>query len=178
MPADKNNPFLKVKRKKRKKRIYVKPDVKLYCPSAMIRYDGGTCGYSTMWVCKMCLACCLTDVAATQHSLACKKSIKESWKNIPPKEVPMSYSCHVCNRIFSRKVTLKKHLVTHDQISSENEIIESDSEKIVQKKRRGRKKTKAVDPDFVAEIIKKIPESTNSDDNLNTSIPGASKVSY
>lgn len=61
----------------------------------------------------------------------------------------MSYTCQVCNRIFSRKVTLKNHLKTHDPISSENEMTESDSEKIVKKKRRGRKKTKVVGQDIV-----------------------------
>lgn len=81
MPADKNN----VKKKRRNKRVYIKPDVKLYCPTAMIRYDGGLCGYSTMWVCKRCLVCCLSDVTAAQHSLDCKKRIKESFKQIPPK---------------------------------------------------------------------------------------------
>lgn len=83
--ADKN-PFVKCKsRKKRKKRIYIKPEVKLYCPSAMVRYDGGKNGFPTMWACKMCLACCLSDITAAQHSMDCRKHIRETRNKIVKK---------------------------------------------------------------------------------------------
>lgn len=78
--ADKN-PFITCKsRKKRKRRAFTKDEDKPYCPSAMVRYDGGKRGYPTLWACKMCMTCCLSDIAAAQHSLDCRKKTRENRK--------------------------------------------------------------------------------------------------
>lgn len=88
----------------------------------------------------------------------------------------MSYTCHVCNRIFSRQVTLKKHLEMHEKIPSDAEAVESDSDKIIIKKsRRGRKKSKAV----VNQDIALSSEQVNNEfDSSCASVPSTSKAIY
>lgn len=40
----------------------------------------------------------------------------------------MRYICEFCNRVFSRKVTLKKHMEQHENVMSGAESGESDGE--------------------------------------------------
>lgn len=76
-----------IPKKKKNRNIRKKPVVKPYCPPLMQRYDGGVNGYATLWWCIECLKVCLTDTAATRHSIACRKKLAEIRKTqaiIPP----------------------------------------------------------------------------------------------
>lgn len=65
------NPFVNCKsRKRRKKNVIVKQSPRGYCPQSMIRYDG-TPLLGTVWLCKMCLSCILSEDAARTHVSKC-----------------------------------------------------------------------------------------------------------
>lgn len=64
------NPFVNCKsRKRRKKNVVIKQNPRGYCPQSMIRYDGSVLG--TVWLCKMCLTCILTEEAVRTHLSKC-----------------------------------------------------------------------------------------------------------
>jgi len=67
------NPFVNCKsRKRRKMRVMLpKPQEKLFCPRTMVRYDNSPNDYGTVWVCKMCLKCVLSEEAVKQHLINC-----------------------------------------------------------------------------------------------------------
>lgn len=71
------NPFTTSKKRKRKpKRVVVKqePGVpKPFCPRSMVRYDRcHTLQNMTMWTCKRCMTCLLSETAAREHIISCK----------------------------------------------------------------------------------------------------------
>ncbi|VVC42358.1 Zinc finger C2H2-type,Zinc finger, RING/FYVE/PHD-type [Cinara cedri] len=134
----------KCKSKKGKTNKTNKPP-KLYCPLAMVRYDGGKNGYSTMWVCKICLLCCLSDDAATQHSSKCRASFKLQKKLELAEQAPRAdpigatlYNCNVCGINFNRQVKLNKHMEIHGDVKTNTVVTE---EKIVIKKKTTEKQT-------------------------------------
>lgn len=94
------NPFVNCKsRKRRKPRTinYVHTDEKRYCPRTMVRYDNTDTEFSTVWVCKMCLATILTESSVETHIEKCK--IQFNNKPEPPVKTYehilfISYDCH------------------------------------------------------------------------------------
>ncbi|XP_060866404.1 zinc finger and SCAN domain-containing protein 10-like [Metopolophium dirhodum] len=125
------NPFVNCKsRKRRKIRVpSIKPKEKLFCPRTMVRYDGSHSDYPTKWICKMCLKCILSEEAVTSHLTNCSG---QSNRAIPPKVTKKNedtrYICEYCNKVFSRRVTLKKHLEQHEKSSSSLDSELSDNE--------------------------------------------------
>jgi len=102
--------------------VVKKPDVKLFCPRTMVRYDDTPNEYKTIFVCKMCLTCVLSEDAVKPHIMRCNEANK---KVIPVKNDEESrYICEFCNRVFSRKVALKKHKEQHETATD----LESDDE--------------------------------------------------
>lgn len=69
------NPFVNCKsRKRRKPRVAVnKLDPKLFCPRTMVRFDDSPNEYQTMWFCKMCMSCLLSESAVLRHTEKCKE---------------------------------------------------------------------------------------------------------
>ncbi|KAF0763308.1 C2H2-type domain-containing protein [Aphis craccivora] len=126
------NPFVNCKsRKRRKIRIPVpRPQVKLFCPRSMVRYDNSPSGYNTIWACKMCLLCLLSEDAVRNHLINCNDSIKKIPSNPPTKKNDdiYHYICDTCNKIFSRHVILKKHLEEHVKSSVDLESEQSDND--------------------------------------------------
>ncbi|XP_001952185.1 uncharacterized protein LOC100165823 [Acyrthosiphon pisum] len=125
------NPFVNCKsRKRRKIRVpTIKPKEKLFCPRTMVRYDKTPGDYPTKWVCKMCLKCVLSEAAVTNHLTTCSG---QSNRAIPPKQTKKNeethYICQYCDKKFSRRVTLKKHLEQHEKSSSSLDSELSDNE--------------------------------------------------
>lgn len=73
------NPFVNCKsRKRRKKRVIVRQVPKGYCPRTMVRYDDSPNEYKTMFVCKMCMTCVLSENALNAHIIRCKEAFKKS----------------------------------------------------------------------------------------------------
>lgn len=74
------NPFVNCKSRKRRKTTATskakKSKPKLFCPRTMVRYDNSPNEYGTVFVCKMCLTCVLSEVAARAHVLRCNDSNK------------------------------------------------------------------------------------------------------
>lgn len=67
------NPFVNCKsRKRRRARVVVKQEPKVYCPRTMVRYDNAPNEYKTMFVCKMCMTCVLSESALNSHIIRCK----------------------------------------------------------------------------------------------------------
>lgn len=73
------NPFVNCKsRKRRKIRVMVqKPATKLFCPRTMVRYDNAPNEYGTVFVCKMCFTCVLSENAVRAHVLRCNDTNKK-----------------------------------------------------------------------------------------------------
>lgn len=73
------NPFVNRKsRKYGKKRVVVLKEPKPYCPSTMVRYDNSPNEYSTVFVCKMCMACVLSENALKSHIIRCREELKKA----------------------------------------------------------------------------------------------------
>ncbi|CAH1714639.1 uncharacterized protein LOC114132035 [Aphis gossypii] len=130
------NPFVNCKsRKRRKNRGPIpRPQEKLYCPRTMVRYDNSQCGYSPVWACKMCLCCLLSEKAVKEHLIKCNASSKKDGpsptqsKKKDNENEDVHYTCDTCHKVFSRRVTLKKHLEVHESVSSGLESEQSDNE--------------------------------------------------
>ncbi|XP_025206803.1 uncharacterized protein LOC112602761 [Melanaphis sacchari] len=123
------NPFVNCKsRKRRKARAPIsKPKEKLFCPRTMVRYDNSPSDYGTIWVCKMCLVCMLSEDAVKKHLTNCNAlSKKDKPAPATKKNEDIHYICETCKKIFSRRVTLKKHLEEHEKSSSSNDSELSD----------------------------------------------------
>ncbi|KAL4141825.1 hypothetical protein QTP88_004382 [Uroleucon formosanum] len=124
------NPFVNCKsRKRRKARIPIaQPKEKLFCPRTMVRYDGSHDDYPTKWVCKMCLKCILNEEAVTKHLTNCSGKAAAPPPQQTKKNEDTRYICEFCNKVFSRRVTLKKHLEEHEKSSSGADSELSDDE--------------------------------------------------
>lgn len=126
------NPFVNCKsRKRRKARGPIpRPQEKLFCPRTMVRYDNSPSGYSPIWACKMCMRCLLSEDAVNNHLINCNTSTKKdkSSNQQTKKNEDVHYTCDTCQKVFSRRVTLKKHLETHNNSSSGLESEQSDYE--------------------------------------------------
>lgn len=82
------NSFTKGKsRKQRKTQDSVpKPKWKLFCPHTVVRYDSTQTGFDTIWVCKMCIKCLLSEKAVRTHVIKCNtKTTKMEPKPRPKK---------------------------------------------------------------------------------------------
>lgn len=68
------NPFVNCKsRKRRRPKVLLDQQCpKLFCPITMVRFDSSPNEYCTMWVCKMCKACLLSESAVRKHIEKCK----------------------------------------------------------------------------------------------------------
>ncbi|VVC33866.1 Zinc finger C2H2-type,SET domain [Cinara cedri] len=139
------NPFLKTGKRKRRNRKKTenttKPDDKPFCPRLMVRYDqseNSTIGYKVIWVCKMCMKCILHEDAVLTHLQRCKIQFKNRttfYEPIKSAEVKNTrYVCRLCDGVFSRKVTLLKHIEKHEN-NSDSELYESESEFVAPTKR-------------------------------------------
>lgn len=83
------NPFVTLKGRRKKKYLPSKPvvvpdKVKPYCPRSMVRYDNVPV-VNTMWACKHCLKCLLSENAVKDHIIPCKI---ETTKSFRPSESP------------------------------------------------------------------------------------------
>lgn len=81
----KKNPFLKSGKKKKRAKPPEDPAkprvVKPYCPALMVRYDkraDSNDEYKSMWVCKMCATCVLTEKSTREHLKRCTVAFKNS----------------------------------------------------------------------------------------------------
>jgi transposase-like protein len=105
-----------------------------FCPRTMVRYDNCVTEYTTTWVCKMCLKVVLNAEAIPIHIENCVSGVNKMLKSeVPDKSITedSKYICDTCNRVFSRKVTLKKHQEMHNsKFSSDFGLGESDDEMI------------------------------------------------
>jgi len=132
------NPFIDCKSRKRRKPrvmpISVPKEKRPFCPRTMVRYDECISEYKTAWVCKMCLKVVLNVNAIPLHIENCATSVNKMLKSeIPDKSITEDpkYVCDTCNKVFSRKVTLKKHQEVHNsKLLSDLELGESDEEMI------------------------------------------------
>ncbi|XP_022164463.1 zinc finger protein MSN4-like [Myzus persicae] len=127
------NPFVcKTRRRKKAKTTptpIVKPKEKAFCPRSMVRYEGSPNDYSTKWVCKMCLKCLLSEAAVLNHVASCTSSSRPQLPAVlTNNNEDTRYICEFCNKIFSRRVTLKKHLEEHEKSSSSLGSEQSDNE--------------------------------------------------
>ncbi|XP_060858583.1 uncharacterized protein LOC132935956 [Metopolophium dirhodum] len=123
------NPFMTCKsRKRRKNRVPpTAPVEKLFCPRTMVRYDGSHSDYPTKWICKMCLKVLLSEAAVNNHLTNCLGQTRQS-NPAPPNNESTPYICKYCEKVFSRGVTLKRHLEDHEQSSSRLDSELSDNE--------------------------------------------------
>ncbi|CAI6352330.1 unnamed protein product [Macrosiphum euphorbiae] len=117
-------------RKKKKIRAPVdEPKEKLFCPRTMVRYDGSHSDYPTKWICKMCLKVILSEEAVKNHLIKCSIQCNRA---MPPPQMKKNevtqYICGYCEKVFQRRVALKKHIESHENSSSSLESEESDIE--------------------------------------------------
>ncbi|XP_015367423.1 PREDICTED: uncharacterized protein LOC107164204 [Diuraphis noxia] len=121
-----------------------KPKEKRYCPRSCVRYDN-TIFCPTLWVCRMCLKCLLSLDACKNHVKICNpKKPPPGTPPIPipsPKSTPVPrkttpvpptgtnqknednethYICQICDRVFSRRVSLLKHIKDHKKMNNED----------------------------------------------------------
>lgn len=73
------NPFVNCKSRKRRKVRYVKPKQdNVFCPRTMVRYTNSPNEYKTVWICKMCMTCILSEEAVNRHINDCKERIQQN----------------------------------------------------------------------------------------------------
>ncbi|CAI6348371.1 unnamed protein product [Macrosiphum euphorbiae] len=95
----------------------------------MVRYDGSHSDYPTQWACKMCLKFILSEEAVKNHLITCSIQCNRA---MPPPQMKKNevtqYICGYCEKVFQRRVALKKHIESHENSSSSLESEESDIE--------------------------------------------------
>ncbi|XP_003245237.1 uncharacterized protein LOC100571294 [Acyrthosiphon pisum] len=123
------NPFMNCKSRKRRKARNPPPapKEKLYCPRTMVRYDKSFKDYPTKWVCKMCLKILLSENAVKNHLTNCNAHSRQP-EPAPPIVEDTPYICKYCDKVFSRGVTLKRHLEYHERSCVDSELSDNEVE--------------------------------------------------
>lgn len=56
----------------------VRQESKGHCPRIMVRYDNTPNEYKTMFICKMCMTCVLSEGALGSHIIRCKEAFNKT----------------------------------------------------------------------------------------------------
>ncbi|XP_003241349.1 zinc finger protein ZIC 3 [Acyrthosiphon pisum] len=97
----------------------IAPRERPYCPRTMVRYDKSLEPYPTKWVCRMCLKMLLSKEAVKNHLINCNARSSQNQANqAPPSNKDTPYICKYCDKVFSRRLPLKRHLEVHEKADS------------------------------------------------------------